>query len=75
MRQGTPFSSTSGVKEVMVNGGKKNSISKARSFLYSLARLLGNIQAISKGPKATDRRIGRKVAGKATGRMPGKLFK
>ncbi|WXJ84174.1 hypothetical protein MTBGP_09640 [Moorella thermoacetica] len=43
---------------------KRNSISQTRSFLYGLARLLGDIQAISKGPKATARRVGRRAAGR-----------
>jgi hypothetical protein len=54
---------------------KKSTISQTRSFLYGMARLLGDISAISKGPKATAKRIGRRVAGKATGRFMGKLFK
>ncbi|HHW91984.1 MAG TPA: hypothetical protein GX735_04745 [Firmicutes bacterium] len=54
---------------------KKSTISQTRSFLYGMARLLGDISAISKGPKATAKRIGRRVAGKATGRFLGKLFK
>jgi hypothetical protein len=51
------------------------SIGKTRSFLYWLARLLGDISAVSKGPQATAKRIGRRAAGKATGRMLRKLFK
>lgn len=54
---------------------RRSGISQARGFLYSLARLLGDIQAISRGPKATARRIGRRAAGKAAGRMLGRLFK
>lgn len=54
---------------------KKSSISQVRSGLYSLSRLLGDISAVSKGPGATARRIGRRAAGKATGRMLRKLFK
>lgn len=54
---------------------KRSSISQARGFLYGLARLLGDIQAVSKGPGATARRMGRRAAGKATGRALGRLFK
>ncbi len=54
---------------------KKSSLSQTRSFLYGLARLLGDISAVSKGPKATAKRIGRRAAGKATGRMLRRLFK
>lgn len=44
-----------------------------RSFLYLLARLLGDINAVKKG--RVGRRIGRRIAGKYTGRGLGKLFK
>lgn len=54
---------------------RRSGISQLRSGFYGLARLLGDIQALSKGPKATAKRIGRRAAGKVTGRMLGKLFK
>jgi hypothetical protein len=44
-----------------------------RSFLYALARFLGDVNAVKKG--RVGRRIGRRVAGKYTGRGLGKLFK
>ena len=44
-----------------------------RSFLYTLARLLGDINAVKKG--RVGRRIGRRIAGKYTGRGLGRLFK
>ena len=45
-----------------------------RSFLYALARLLGDINAVGKG--RVGRRIGRRITGKATGQGGlGKLFK
>ena len=44
-----------------------------RSFLYWLARLLGDLTAVRKGK--VGRRMARRVAGKATGRMFRKLFK
>ena len=44
-----------------------------RSFLYLVARLLGDISAVQKG--AVGRRVARRAAGKATGRALGKLFK
>ncbi len=49
------------------------SISKTRGFLYWLARLLGDINAVRRG--RVGRRIARRAAGKATGRGLGKLFK
>lgn len=48
-------------------------IGKARSALYTTAKLLGDYQAVRKGK--VGRRIGRRVTGKATGRALGKLFK
>ncbi len=51
----------------------KSGISQTRSLLYGIARLLGDISAIQRGPKATAKRIGRRVAGKATGKMLGRL--
>ncbi|NLY50932.1 MAG: hypothetical protein GX062_08035 [Firmicutes bacterium] len=54
---------------------KRSAISQTRSVLYGLARLLGDIQAVSKGPKAMAKRAGRRLAGKATGRALGRLFK
>ena len=44
-----------------------------RSFLYLVARLLGDISAVQKG--TVGRRVARRAAGKATGRALGKLFK
>jgi len=46
---------------------------KFRGFLYWLAKILGDINAVKKGK--VGRRIGRRIAGKATGRFLGKLFK
>ncbi len=44
-----------------------------RSFLYLMAKLLGDWSAIRKGK--VGRRVARRVAGKVTGRGLGKLFK
>ncbi len=49
------------------------SINKTRGFLYWLAKLLGDINAVRRG--RVGRRIARRAAGKATGRGLGKLFK
>lgn len=49
------------------------SINRTRGLMYKLAKLLGDIQAVRKGKVA--RRVGRRAAGKATGRGLGKLFK
>ncbi|WP_203416591.1 hypothetical protein [Paracoccus sp. MKU1] len=51
-------------------------INQFRSFLYAFARGLGDVQALtSKKPGAVPRRIGRRVAGKLTGRLLRALFK
>ncbi|MBA7520879.1 hypothetical protein ES705_12978 [subsurface metagenome] len=48
-------------------------LNKTRGFLYRLARLLGDVNAVRKGKVA--RRVGRRAAGKVTGRGLGRLFK
>jgi len=52
---------------------KKDPISQTRSALYGLAKFLGDISAVQKG--TVGKRIARRTAGKATGRLLGKLFK
>lgn len=49
------------------------SISKTRSFLYSLAKFLGDVQAVKR--KRVGRRVGVRLLGKLTGRGMRKLFK
>jgi len=44
-----------------------------RSWLYLVARLMGDYNAVKKG--RVGRRIGRRVAGRATGRALWKIFK
>jgi len=44
-----------------------------RSFLYQLAKILGDINAINKG--TVGKRIGRRVAGRATGKALRNIFK
>jgi hypothetical protein len=44
-----------------------------RSLLYWLARLLGDYQAIRKGPSAMARRYARKVTGRQAGKLLRKL--
>jgi hypothetical protein len=48
-------------------------IGKARGFLYRLAKALGDVQAVKSGKAG--KRIARRAAGKATGRLLRKLFK
>lgn len=51
-------------------------ISKLRGWLYSAAKILGDVQAVThKNPgQAIPKRIGRRLAGKVTGRIIGALF-
>lgn len=49
------------------------SINKTRGSLYKLARALGDVNAVMKG--TPHKRIGRRVAGKYTGRSLGRLFR
>ncbi len=49
------------------------SINKMRGFLYWLAKLLGDINAVQK--RKVGKRIIRRVAGKGTGRILRKLFR
>ena len=40
-----------------------------RSLLYFLARLLGDINAVQRGPAAVERRIKRRIAGRLASRL------
>lgn len=53
------------------------SISKLRSALYTTAKVLGDVQAVThKNPgKAIPKRVGRRLAGKATARFLSAIFK
>ncbi len=44
-----------------------------RSFLYALARLFGDINAVKKGK--VGKRVARRTAGRITGRGLGRIFK
>ena len=44
-----------------------------RGFLYTLAKVLGDVQAVAKG--RIGKRIGRRVFGKISGRLMGRLFR
>ena len=44
-----------------------------RGLLYSLAKLMGDYNAVKKGK--VGKRVGRRVAGRATGKAMRKLFK
>ena len=51
-------------------------LSQLRGKLYALAKILGDVQAIThKNPsKAIPKRIGRRIAGKLMGRLMGAIF-
>ena len=53
-----------------MSGGKPMGL---RSSLYTIARLMGDANAVKKGK--VGKRVARRAAGKATGRSLGKLFK
>ena len=51
-------------------------LNQFRGWLYRIAKYSGDVQALtSKRKGAISRRVGRRIAGKATGRMLGKLFR
>ena len=47
-------------------------IGRFRSFLYWLARVLGDVNAVRRG--RVGQRVARRLAGKATGRALGRFF-
>ena len=55
--------------------GRRSGISSTRSWLYWMARFLGDVQAVEKGPGAVGRRIERRLVGKMTGRTLWRLFR
>ncbi|AQS55696.1 hypothetical protein [Novibacillus thermophilus] len=59
--------------ETNISGGIKMSLNKTRGFLYTLARLLGDVNAVKKGK--IGKRIARRAAGRATGKALRNLFK
>jgi len=44
-----------------------------RSLLYTLAKILGDVNAVKKGK--VSKRVGRRLAGRLTGKVMRKLFK
>lgn len=46
-----------------------------KSFLYTVLKISNDVKALNKGPEATSKRIGRRIYGKATGKLARKLFK
>lgn len=55
---------------------KSLTISKVRGVMYATAKILGDVQAVASGdPRKVAKRVGRRVAGKATGQFLGWLFR
>jgi hypothetical protein len=54
---------------------RRSIISALRSWLYWLARALGDYQAVRRGPEAIGKRLMRRAAGRVTGRLLGKWFR
>lgn len=51
-------------------------IHKIRSILYLVARILGDVQAVKSGsPSKMAKRVGRRIVGKAAGKMIRRLFR
>lgn len=48
-------------------------MNKFRGFLYTLAKVLGDVNAVKKG--TVGKRIGRRIVGRAAGKGIGKLFR
>jgi hypothetical protein len=51
---------------------RRSTISALRSLLYGLARLLGDVQAVRRGPEVVGQRLMRRAAGKGPRRMRGR---
>ena len=55
-------------------------LNKIRGWLYGSAKVLGDVQAVQRSveegsPKPLVKRVGRRIAGKLTGRFLGALFR
>lgn len=51
-------------------------LNQFRGILYRVAKSLGDIQALfSRRENAIPKRVGRRIVGKATGRLIGRLFR
>jgi hypothetical protein len=46
-----------------------------RGWLYFIAKAMGDAQAVAKGPKAIEKRVLRRMVGKAVSRGMWRLFK
>jgi hypothetical protein len=56
-----------------MNMARRAIFSRTRSKLYSAAKFMGDVDAIQKG--RVGKRLARRLIGKATGRIIGRLFR
>ncbi|MGB9790589.1 hypothetical protein [Thermotoga caldifontis] len=50
-------------------------LSSFRGFLYALARLIGDVQAVRRGPRAVAKRLARRAAWRAAGKVMRKILR
>ena len=50
---------------------KRSKIAQSRGWMYTISRLLGDVRAVQTG--TVDRRVKRRLAGKVSGRLLGKI--
>jgi len=50
-------------------------VGKVRTALYKVARVLGDVQALRRGPRAMVRRVERRVVGRLVGRFLGRFLR
>lgn len=60
-------------KYILTKEVKSMNINKIRSFLYKTSKYLGDVNAVQKG--TIGKRIMRRAAGKASGKLMKKIFK
>lgn len=60
-------------KYILMKEVKYMNINKLRSFLYKTSKYLGDVNAVQKG--TIGKRIMRRAAGKASGKLMKKIFK
>jgi hypothetical protein len=53
--------------------GRPVSVNRVRSVLYTLARFLGDYEAVKRG--RVEKRLARRTVGRVTGRSLGRLFR
>ncbi|NSW77217.1 MAG: hypothetical protein HPY68_10700 [Candidatus Atribacteria bacterium] len=53
---------------------KKDVLRETRTKLYQSARVMGDIEALARGPEAVAKRVVRRIVGRAFGRAMRKLF-